>query len=213
MNWCHRRRPAYDDEHIKEQGERFGKSRNIPVWLAFIVIMILLILLVSSQTLYSMGPAHQALDRPCGSSWEEAENKGCKFNIMRHSWLTPACSDEDLTDEFNSIADWQFWADLNRTQPLTIEEVARSNTFVRASPEYMEALCVFSWRKLQRAVEHGTDVEVGLAKLEQATPCQQFIMGRVPNPDGIGFESKQEGQIWFNVVFPKCVSMRTKWYY
>lgn len=216
MKWCFERQPLYQplsSAELGQHGTTTRSARSLVIW-TFSGILILLNLIAVFPIFYGKWiVGHQTPARPCGNSWQEAEAKGCQYNVMRHAWLAPACFDTELTNEFNSIAVWQFWADANRTRPLTIGEVSRRTGYIRASPEYLEASCAYSFRKLQRAIERGGDVEVGLSRLEEATQCQRFIMGRVPNPNGPGFESKENGEIWLNVMFPQCISMRQKWHY
>ena len=64
----------------------------------------------------------------CGTSTAEAISLGCVYDSLSPAWLQPHCQDAELTAEFESLGDgpngtWLYYADRNRTQVLSMEEV------------------------------------------------------------------------------------------
>lgn len=65
----------------------------------------------------------------CGSSTQEAIEKGCKFDLLGPSWAPDHCRDDALTAEFLKAGPgpngtWEFWWDHEHTMPMSIEEVS-----------------------------------------------------------------------------------------
>lgn len=41
--------------------------------------------------------------KPCGTSPASARSRGCRFDIISSSWLSPRCIDDELVHEFESV--------------------------------------------------------------------------------------------------------------
>lgn len=67
----------------------------------------------------------------CGNSTAQARELGCKFDALSAAWLPPHCRDDDLLDEFLNHKDgpWEYWADQEHQQPLSMEEVGELGVY------------------------------------------------------------------------------------
>jgi hypothetical protein len=78
----------------------------------FVVLGALVATLLPSQ-----GQLSLSLD--CGSSPQEAIERGCNFDAMTFCWVLPECDDKDLTEEFMQEHDWEWYAEFNNTNTVS----------------------------------------------------------------------------------------------
>lgn len=106
--------------------------------------------------------ARKVSDCSCGTTIDESRDLGCAFDVLSLSWLPPACRDDALTHEFATSGpgpdgEWDYWADANRTSPLTLEEVSalaeRSEGIVYTTLGFHVQHCSYYWRKYWRVVK------------------------------------------------------------
>lgn len=118
----------------------------------------LYILRASSTPDYNKS-ASQVSNCSCGTTIQQAKNLGCEFDVLSLSWLPPPCRDVALTREFASSGPgaegkWDYWADVNGTVSLTLDEVAalaeQPNGVVYTSLGFHVLHCSFYWRKQWR---------------------------------------------------------------
>jgi hypothetical protein len=95
----------------------------------------------------------------CGASIAEAISMGCKFDSLAAAWLPAHCRDDELTAEFQTVGDgpdgnWIYYADVNHTSTLTLDEVAAladiPSATVHMGPTHHKMHCRFYWRKQYR---------------------------------------------------------------
>jgi len=49
--------------------------------------------------------------KPCGTTLTEARQRGCQFDIALFCWLSEACWDAELSQNFDSYTQWTWWLD------------------------------------------------------------------------------------------------------
>ncbi|RYP46159.1 hypothetical protein DL768_007589 [Monosporascus sp. mg162] len=101
----------------------------------------------------------------CGETVEEARSRGCVYDSLAAAWLPPHCRSAAITAEFEAAGPnepdrwgntWGYWADKNKTQPLTLEEVSMLPESARrggpahffTTHEWHVMHCVYYWRKM-----------------------------------------------------------------
>lgn len=122
----------------------------------------------------------------CGNSIAEAVKLGCKFDSLAVAWLPEHCRDEDLTAEFERSGpgengEWEYWADTNHTQQLTLEEVAATADYhhklkIHMTRQWHVLHCIFYWRKEHRARFNGKKVEPRADTEGHIQHCSQVIL-------------------------------------
>ncbi|PWY65925.1 hypothetical protein BO83DRAFT_392021 [Aspergillus eucalypticola CBS 122712] len=65
----------------------------------------------------------------CGDTITEALSNNCRYDSLAAAWLPPACRNDDLTTAFekagsNHDGSWPYFAEVNMTRPLSLEEVS-----------------------------------------------------------------------------------------
>ena len=129
----------------------------------------------------------------CGASISEAMSLDCRYDSLAAAWLPPLCRDDELTAEFDQAGpgldgSWEYFADKNATQLLTLNEVAllaektdgdsdESAAFY-VSFRWHIAHCVFYWRKMFRAQEGGVVVERRYMKESHIEHCAHAFLDR-----------------------------------
>jgi hypothetical protein len=75
---------------------------------------------------------------------------------MSFCWLPEDCYDAELTEDFFSAREWEWFRDANGTVPIPYEEaVAGVYDRLFVPWEYHKLHCAYMWKKLHRAVRSG----------------------------------------------------------
>ena len=110
----------------------------------------------------------------CGETVTEAQELGCKWDLLASSWLPPACIDEELTNGFRDERRWRYFADSDGTEELFEPElqyrVGPNDTYY-TTLEWHRMHCNYQWRKMHRAMQKETLIESGLAKYHHTLHC------------------------------------------
>ena len=120
---------------------------------------------------------HVVTRTSCGSTSAEARASGCVFDVMSFSWHQPACFDEELTNEFLSVANWTWFEDEDAKITLSEAEVVAGNhpvTYV--AREYHLAHCTYMWRKLHRAVLRNGPIDGHIGEYEHTKYCGEMLL-------------------------------------
>lgn len=113
----------------------------------------------------------------CGNSAEDAISRGCHFDVTSFSWLPEPCYDKDLAEEFISLTDWHWYRDEAATMEVPLDVVAKGDQrdlFV--SMRYHVVHCMYTYRKLQRAMLRGTPIDDYMGKPEHADHCSRIVL-------------------------------------
>ncbi|KAH8773726.1 hypothetical protein F5883DRAFT_548392 [Diaporthe sp. PMI_573] len=133
------------------------------------------------------GLARYVSNCSCGATIQEARALDCAFYVLSLSWLPPACRDDALAHEFATSGpgpdgEWEYWADANRTSPLTLDEVAalagRSEGLVYTTLGFHVQHCSFYWRKYWRVVKDvgALAMEARYDRESHVEHCQHVFM-------------------------------------
>ncbi|KAK4500957.1 hypothetical protein PRZ48_006763 [Zasmidium cellare] len=209
---------------LDSEGERWQRQQNTREnwsrrygW-AITSLLLLANLLIIPPMVYKVWQAQQPpqpVIKPCGSSWQEAAAKGCQYDVMMNEWLPPSCFDAELTAEFKNITQWPFWTDESATQQLSEEELSRRTELTWTTVEYHYTHCVFTWIKLQRAIEQQRDIESSIAKMAHTQHCKALMLGKMEEldtailyPTNDTLSMKDLGTL-LEVGFPTCINARS----
>jgi hypothetical protein len=141
----------------------------------------------------------------CGSTREEALANNCKFDILSFSWMPPACDDPKMCHDFCTVREWEWFLDENMTQSVPMSEIAKGTIGkVYTSKEYEELQCVFSWRKVHRAVLSGKPLDGFSGDKGYSEYCGGFLVESVKG----GPKAMDRGHKSFptELKFPHCGS-------
>jgi len=105
---------------------------------------------------------------------------------MAPAWLPPACTDEELDRQFETRGNrpdgtYSYWADYNRTKPLTIEQVAKmgdTREFFYSDSYWHAQHCLYFWEKTHRIMD-GTSkayVEPRFGGMSHVQHCGQVLL-------------------------------------
>lgn len=82
--------------------------------------------------------------KDCGASPEEAQEKGCKYDVVLVAWVHADCFDGELMESYLSEVDYPFWLDRALQQPTTLEEVRKGvHPVVFSNQEFHMAHCAY----------------------------------------------------------------------
>lgn len=82
----------------------------------------------------------------CGQSTEEAKALGCVYDILSNHWVPSLCMDEEAVDVYKADGTWFGYADENRTQLLTIEDMSMVPFYYTNMRDHV-LHCASLWKK------------------------------------------------------------------
>lgn len=92
----------------------------------------------------------------CGTSPTEAQELGCKFDIMMNGWVPLACYNEALSEKYLSENDFHFYTDAYAQDEVAMEVVRRGEwEGLYTGWEHHIHHCAYMWKILVLAVEAG----------------------------------------------------------
>ncbi|EXJ67374.1 uncharacterized protein A1O5_09387 [Cladophialophora psammophila CBS 110553] len=194
--------PAADREH--DPGRSLNKEKAIAhseklkilsilgiilAILAFVSVCLRLIVAESPRP-----PRHPPFLTLCGSTRAEALSHNCTFDVLSFAWMPPACHDPELCEEFCSVS-------VSRTE---VEEGKVEKVYTPR--EYEELQCVFSWRKVHRAVSKGAPVDGFSGDKGYSEYCGALLVERVgrPNEDSVHADNTAHQAFSTELKFPHC---------
>ncbi|KAI5918038.1 hypothetical protein F4810DRAFT_609597 [Camillea tinctor] len=174
--WTQESSPAYASLPDNEEGKINDDTSDIEPrsritsrswWLVSVLFRILVSLLALYgllSLLYTVIP-EQTRSCNCGETVEEALANGCVYDSLAAAWLPPHCRSAAITEEFESVGPnepdrwgntWGYWADKNKTQPMSLEEVSMlpesarrgGQVFFYSTHEWHVKHCIYYWRKM-----------------------------------------------------------------
>ncbi|KAI1126940.1 hypothetical protein F5Y10DRAFT_266651 [Nemania abortiva] len=126
-------------------------------------------------------PGDYMMREPCGSTPEEATERGCRFDVASFCWLPDACYDGGLSEQFDNYRDWEWFLDPDKTQPLSRQQVMTGKypeVFVRWG--YHIRHCTAMWMKMHRALMGpGTSaIDSYIGNIHHTHHCGEMLLDR-----------------------------------
>ncbi|KAE8386112.1 hypothetical protein BDV23DRAFT_187585 [Aspergillus alliaceus] len=124
----------------------------------------------------------------CGETVSEAIANGCRYDSFAAAWLPPACRNDELIDHFehagpNPDGSWLYYADKNKTQVLSLEEVSmlpETGGHFFTTHQWHLVHCAYYWKKMFLAIEKGTIIEHRYNNLAHLEHCKMMFLKRDP---------------------------------
>ena len=165
---------------------------------------------ISSIALFGVSPVRdpQSLSCSCGGSTvAEALSRGCIFTELAIAWLPPHCIDFELAEEFGRSGpgpegEWEYWADANRTVPLSNAELAmlgENDGLFWTTQDWHITHCTFNWRKQYRQRQTGVTMERRSSGLEHIDHCESIFRVRaglndIATVSGVALNADEAGE-------------------
>ena len=154
----------------------------------------------------------QSLSCSCGGTTvAEAIRRGCIFTPLAIAWLPPHCIDFELSDEFDvggpgPNGEWEYWANVNRTVPLSREEMgllADVDGVFYTTQDWHITHCTYTWRKHFRQNVTGVTIERRSNGLDHIWHCEKVFQIRAGLQDiatvaGIALDADDPGETNFD---------------
>ncbi|KAM4067390.1 hypothetical protein HRG_001343 [Hirsutella rhossiliensis] len=142
---------------------------------------------------------------PCGKSPEEAQARGCRFDMLATAWLPPRCIDDELVDEFMSLGDWEFYTEMHGSIKHSSYEPEILGSFSKpksiwTSRSWHHMHCLYMWKKVVRALVKGTPVDAETVSGPHTHHCmkamEEVVFGPHRDPDEI--------EVFLEIIYPPC---------
>ncbi|KAH7061592.1 hypothetical protein B0J12DRAFT_565056 [Macrophomina phaseolina] len=121
--------------------------------------------------------------RRCGKTAAEARARGCHFSPVSFAWLPEECMDRELDEEFRNL-NWTLYSDVNKTRIKTEDEFADDLTDTFLTNENHVLHCVYSWKRMHRAIIAGKTLHTGLS-YHHTEHCGMVMSTRWEDPKAI----------------------------
>jgi len=181
-------------------GTRFSINA-ILIWTVYAILFTTLISVGSWITFHIRQPEDKMVSiSPCGSTAQEARERGCHFDVISFCWLPDQCYDPHLSSAFDNLKSWEWYLDPNKTQPLTHEQVMTGEfTGLYVNWEYHLRHCTAMWKKLHRAIlgDGKKAIDSYIGPYDHTKHCEHMLL----NDREVGFE---EINTIILVKFPDC---------
>lgn len=179
----------------QENNEKSYAHRHTPyskwkkgILLGFLIFLALFGLLDLGYRTYTLMQSHRPISCNCGDTIAEALAQGCKYDSLAAAWLPPACRDNVLNEAFehagsNDDGSWPYYADLNKTRLLSLEEVSMipetgGNFFT--TQRWHLVHCMYYWKKMFLAGERNTRIEHRYNNMNHINHCEMMVLAQYP---------------------------------
>lgn len=202
------RRPDYAALRTSTEEERYeekvsGESRRFLLWGSLLGVLVLFVAAFSLAVVNTSTPEPYAYERydprtkRCGDTAAEAKRLGCQFDPTTFSWLPGDCLDHELASEFRA-REWTLYMDKNKTMTRTESEWSidayKSHQAWLTSKD-SKLYCVFSWKRMHRAIMAGRNLPEGLDAWANTEHCGETLTSYM-QPDDIALS--------VHITFPAC---------
>lgn len=135
---------------------------------------------------YTLIQSRKPISCNCGETVEEAIANSCRYDSIAAAWLPPACRNDELLEQFeisgpNSDGSWTYYADKNKTQILSLEEVSmlpKTGSHFFTTHQWHLVHCAYYWKKMFLAAEAGTVIEARYNNLAHINHCEMMFLKR-----------------------------------
>jgi hypothetical protein len=124
----------------------------------------------------------------CGNSTAEAISLGCVYDSLSPAWLQPYCQDAELSAEFETLGDgpdgtWLYYADRNRTQVLSMQQVMSMaddpDARFHVTWEWHVVHCYMYWIKQYRSRTNSVVMEARYDNEDHIRHCAKVFQNPV----------------------------------
>lgn len=125
--------------------------------------------------------ASRTIIRDCGSTAIEARKRGCRFDPISFSWLSPECYDSELVDSFLAMNRWAWYtskADSPRhtvAMPYRIVALGEQD-HLWVTREFHIHHCTFQWKKMHRAILGGKPIDGYIGNYSHTEHCEHVLV-------------------------------------
>lgn len=146
-------------------------------------------------------------DFTCGSTLEEAQQRGCTFDSITLTWLHPECSHHGHQEFLNSAGNetWQFWKDPDgASEYASYESLALlppGTTYYVTQAEHLNH-CMWNMLRVHDALVNGKRLDAVTSKYHHSKHCLSMLVEQATHgtKEGLGEISVagRTGRIGFN---------------
>ncbi|KAB8234481.1 uncharacterized protein BDW43DRAFT_273278 [Aspergillus alliaceus] len=182
----------YDDHHEFDQAAARLPTQRQKLLLRVKYALILLLAVFGFFDLayraYTSIPSRRTISCNCGETIEEAIANNCRYDSFAAAWLPPACRNDELIEKFeasgpNPDGSWTYYADKNKTQVLSLEEVSmlpKTGSHFFTTHHWHLVHCAYYWKKMFLAAEKGTVIEARYNNWAHIDHCEMMFLKRDP---------------------------------
>ncbi|PVH88365.1 hypothetical protein DL98DRAFT_366642, partial [Cadophora sp. DSE1049] len=115
----------------------------------------------------------------CGTSRDEALSRGCHFDVVSFTWVPHRCFDEELSNQFLALRDWEWFLDPEALEKVDVRSVlAGDHDHLYVTWEYHVCHCTYMWRKMHRAILKGVLLDGYLGSTPHTERCEMVLVDR-----------------------------------
>jgi len=113
----------------------------------------------------------------CGDSLEEAQARGCIFDLMSFRWIHPACFNRNESEAWlESYGPWEWYMEKNNTESVVGVDVLPYQTRAWTQQSYHVAHCLYVWKLLHLAAISGSLIDDETIVISHSDHCAKIVM-------------------------------------
>lgn len=137
---------------------------------------------------YELVQSQRQVSCNCGDTVTEALANNCRYDSFAAAWLPPACRNDDLIDQFeragpNPDGSWNYYADKNKTQLLSVNQVSRlpeTGSHFFTTHQWHLVHCAYYLKKMFLSTRMHTVIEKRYDSLAHLEHCEMMFLKRDP---------------------------------
>jgi len=137
----------------------------------------------------------------CGDSFEEAQVRGCIFDLMSFRWIHPACFNRNESEAWlEAYGPWDWYLEKNNNESIVGPDVLQYQARAWTQHSYHVAHCLYFWKLLHLAAISGSLVDDETIAMHHSDHCAEIIMKNESIP-------VQHVVTRVDMTYSKCVTL------
>ncbi|KAH7364355.1 hypothetical protein BKA65DRAFT_472690 [Rhexocercosporidium sp. MPI-PUGE-AT-0058] len=173
--------PSWDSTNAQDTEETSGfelrsDRYRTNFWFTVVIITSFTASIAGIYAILNRETSTRSFDH-CGISPDEAVSFGCHFDIISFTWVPYRCFDEELTNRFLELREWEWFLDPEGVQPADMALLhAGEYDVLHGTWEYHMYHCTYLWRKMHRAFLGGQVLDGYVGSMRNTEHCEQVLL-------------------------------------
>lgn len=145
----------------------------------------------------------------CGSSPDEARQRGCIYEPMQRAWIPPECYFPEPSADYDTFRDRVWYEDSALTIEMDAQGLESGDVEVAYTRYWHDEHCAYVLRKLALAVTMGKHMINALPlRSEHFNHCALSIAERIVDSYNTSFVEMDESRTVSHLGYEKCVPLK-----
>lgn len=112
----------------------------------------------------------------CGSTPQEAQSNGCRYDILLNNWVPAPCYDQEWVDEYADDVSWAAYADAGMKERLNVDQMSEVDHYYTSTRDHVNH-CAMMWKKQFYVLYEGRKAfDTVIASPGHTDHCATYLM-------------------------------------